>query len=519
MQNKSSFGSALLLALLALSGCQSYDQKTSGRDASVRSGNITAMVAQANRDAELNRDNKDTVLYRLEQGAILRMAGLSEDAPAPAPTDIALAPTDIAPALGGPDGGAPVLSAADRFYTESIAAFNAAEERIQQFDEQAKVRIGAEAGALLTNQANLPYRGKDYDRIMMNTYQALNYLRLGNNDAARVELNRALQRQREAVEANARRIEEAKELAAKARAGEIADEQGRQASSYDVDQARNDPNSGAAFAAIENELNSVIRAYGDYVNPFSVFLDGLYFLHLGADASDLERARVSLQRVASMNPDNRFLPAELEAASTAATPQRVTYVLFETGTAANRDQIRIDIPVGLVTNRISYVGAAFPRLRFNDQYLRLLHVSNGLTSHRTELICSMDSVIAQDFKNEWPTILTKTLISTATKALIDAAIQNEARKQGWQAQLAAALITGIAQAAVNIADTRTWRTLPKEFQYARIDNPADGLITLSDGLREYSVFVDPDAVNVVYVKSTSPSAPLFTSTFKLDKYL
>jgi len=40
-------------------------------------------------------------------------------------------------------------------------------------------KISNEAGALLSNQANLPYEGRAYDGIMLNTYKALNYLQLG----------------------------------------------------------------------------------------------------------------------------------------------------------------------------------------------------------------------------------------------------------------------------------------------------------------------------------------------------
>jgi len=41
----------------------------------------------------------------------------------------------------------------------------------------------------------------------------------------------------------------------------------------------------------------------------------------------------------------------------------------------------------------------------------------------------MDSVVSLDFKNEWPTVLTKTLISTALKATVDAVVQKQASEQ------------------------------------------------------------------------------------------
>lgn len=506
-----------LLSIILASGCQSYQNVSADRDAAVRAGDYKAAAEQANRDAEKNKDNKDTILYRLEQGSILRAASIAE---APQPTS---QPTlEIAPQTGVTNQQTDtnmleigtILSPSQQLLVNSIEAFDAAEERINRYEEEAKVKLASETGALLTNQANLPYRGFSYDKVMLNTYKTLNYLQMGDIDKARVELNRAYQRQSDAVAENAKRIEEAKEIAAKAKAGELKDDKGKGAA-YDVDQARTDSTTGNMINQYEAELDEAIRAYGDYVNPFSVFLDGLYFLYHGVDGSDFERSRMSLERVVNMAPSNPYVAVDLDAAAKGQTPNNVTYIFFETGSAPHRDQVRIDIPVGIATNRLSYVGAAFPKLKFNDNYVRTLTVNDGVQDYQTSLLCSMDSVIAQDFKNEWPSILTKTMVSTATKALIDAAIQNEAKRHGWQAQLAAKLVTGITQASVNIADTRTWRSLPKEFQYARVETPQDGIITISDGIRHSSFTVDPNRVNVIYVKSPSPEAPLLATAFEL----
>ena len=92
--------------------------------------------------------------------------------------------------------------------------------------------------------------------------------------------------------------------------------------------------------------------------------------------------------------------------------------------------------------------------------------------------------------------------------------------------------------AVNIADTRTWTTLPKEFQICRLPTPADGKIDLStpNGMK-LSVTLGGSGsgtkidltstngmqaslnagglVNVVYVKSITSGTPLLVSQFKL----
>ncbi|HYD82575.1 MAG TPA: hypothetical protein VEA63_00955, partial [Opitutus sp.] len=58
-------------------------------------------------------------------------------------------------------------------------------------------------------------------------------------------------------------------------------------------------------------------------------------------------------------------------------------------------------------------------------------------------------------------------------------------------------------------------SLPKEFQYARILTPADRQLTLTAGTTTQTVSLVPGAVNVVYVKSASSSAPLLVSQFAI----
>ncbi len=517
--------SVALPLFLSLTGCQTYTAKTQDRDEAVRSGDIATALARAEKDAESNQDTKDAILYRLEQGAILRAAALA-NLPAPgSPTQPleAAGQTQTNQALNAaaPDQIAPRIA----YLTRSVASFEEAARRIARYEEEAKIKVGAEAGAMLTNQANLPYRGRAYDKVMLHTYQALNYLQLSDPDAARVELNRALQSQRDAVEANAKRIQEAQQLADDAKSGKVADDKGRPGSNYDSDRAKRDPKTSAALSSVEGKLDAAILPYGNYVNPFTTFLDALVFTHQAADASDVERARKSWERVVSFSPSNPYAQADYRAVEpdlqspAAPAPASLTYVLFETGAAPYRDQIRIDLPLFIATGSISYVGMALPELsRVSGHAPSLSVTGEGGQSYPAALVASMDSVVAQDFKNEWPIILTKTIVSTATKATIDAILQKQMQDQaGPTGALLFSLATAITQAAVNIADTRTWRSLPKEFHYARLATPSDGLLTLTAGNQTRTVTLEPAAVQVVYVKSPSATAPLFVGQFILKK--
>ena len=130
----------------------------------------------------------------------------------------------------------------------------------------------------------------------------------------------------------------------------------------------------------------------------------------------------------------------------------------------------------------------------------------------------MDSVIAQDFKNELPTVITKTIAATVIKGAAGYAVNSAANQAGGhELGLFAQIATALYQLSVNIADLRTWLTLPKEFLLCRIPTPADRKIELQtpNGAQRVVVTLDEGVMNLVYVKSMVASGPLFVSQMKL----
>ena len=509
-------GHAALLLLAVASPAALFKKSTSDFPATYRSGNVAAAVASVDKESAGNADSRDALLWKLEQGATLRTAALTEPGSVPALAD---------PAPAVQPGGAPAApvapstpaDVANAYLKHSLLAFDLAEEKVNSYEEQSKVKVASEAGAALTNLSTLPYRGRAYDKVMMNAFKALDYMQLGQRDNARVELNRALQRQRDAVAQNEKRIADAQETAQKAKNGEVQDENGKSAS-YDVDKAQSDAKTGPALNEVLVASTANMAGYGDYVNPFAVFLDALFFTMNGEGGSDWERGRKSMERVALMVPANPYVKADLVLATAAAegkSPEGITYVIFETGTGPDRDEVRIDIPTFLVTGKIAYVGAAFPKLKFNPNFVPALRIKSGELSIATATLSNIDSVVANDFKNEWPVVVTKTLVATATKAIVQASAQKSADHVGGMAGLLGKVALTTFNAATVHADTRTWSSLPKEFQYARLNTPADRQLTLAAGNDTRTVTLVPGAVNVVYVKSISPASSLLVSQFAI----
>jgi hypothetical protein len=519
---------ALGVFALSITGCRTHNQQDKGTPL-WKQGKVTEAAAAFTKKANSQADTKDTIIWRLGQGTALRTAGQVK---------------------------------------ESQVAFEQAEAKISTYEERAKVRLGNEAGAMLSNQDNLPYEGRDYDKVMLSTYKALNYIQLGDFEKARPELIRAFQRQQDAVENNKKQIEKAEEKIKKA-AGDKTVAEGEKAADdktvtegekaaddktvtegekaaddktvteepklaaaepgtveektakaeSSADKARQDPKVSSALSTNYFELDT-LKAYADYVNPFPVYLDGIYFLNFSAGGSDLERARKSFERVRGLSGDNKYIKADLEAADTALRGEPVpptTYIIFETGCAPWRGQIRIDIPLFFIgSGNVPYVGAAFPRLKFDDNYVSSLTVSADGTDDTTITVASMDSVVGQSFKNELPTIITKTLVSTTIKAGIAYGINKAVSDQNAIAGIFAKVITGLGQAAMNIADLRTWTTLPKEFQICRIPTPTNQVITLSTpaSAQKVEVKVEPNSVNLIYVKAINATNTLIVNQVK-----
>jgi hypothetical protein len=412
---------AAVVGLLA-TGCKTYKEQNRVIDY-WHQGRLTNAVAEATKMADKNANNKDAIIWRLEQGAVLRANGQYED---------------------------------------SNKAFNAAQDKMDQYAQEAKVKISNETGALLSNQAELPYEGRGYDGIMLNTYEALNYLALGEPDKARPELIHAYQRQQDAVQDNQKRIEKVQDQAAKNK------------DSAAIRKAQNNPGLQSQIQNSSTNLNR-LKPYAAYVNPFTVYLDGLFFMTDAADGSDLERAHKSFQRVAEMAPDNRYVKEDLAMVNNLINNggplPPTTFVIFETGCAPVRDQVRISIPI--IVTKVSYIGAAFPTLKPQGNYVSSLTVTADGKSVDTSLVSDMDSVIGLDFKNEMPIVITKTIAATVVKGVAAYAANQAANQQSDWAGLLAQIGTAIYQAAVNIADERTWTTLPKEFQVCHFPTPPD----------------------------------------------
>ena len=397
------------------------------------------------------------------------------------------------------EAGAVYMAAGD--LEKAGASLDAADERMWEYlDDAPEIRVSEQAAAILTNQTIITYYGRPHDRIMCSTYKGLNFLLASDLEKAGVSFRRAQEWQKDAYDKNASEIAELEK-----KSGEAAQSKG-----YDTQRAMEDPRAKQGFDSAYGPLREM-QGYGDFEVPYATFLRGLRF-QLAGGASELEQATGCFRRVAGMLPeaDRGPLMADAQATEAAMTGARIpptVYVVFESGMAPWLDELRIDIPLFL--QRVPYVGAAFPLLKFKEGATAGLRLRAGGQETSAILLTDMDRVVAEDFNRRLPAIITMTLVSSATKAIAVYLAQEAASEQNSNAALLIAIGGAIYQASTNSADLRTWLTLPKHVYYARCAAPADGVveIELGDGQKIGPIEVESTGPTIVHVRAPRIGVP------------
>lgn len=344
---------------------------------------------------------------------------------------------------------------------ESNNYFDRSEEMLNFFDYQ-NAAVDSIA-AIVVNENIIPYLGEEYDGIMVNTYKALNFMALGENDQARVEFNRALDRQRRAKEKFAREIEKLQ--------NELDKEQEKEGSQVkkNVDNSEIDQLITGRYPGIYE-----FEAYPDFVNPFTTYMAGVFFNLIG----DHSKAVTFLKESYGMVRDNEYLAQDLavtEQVLDGRTELKDTvWVIFENGMGPVREEFRIDIPLFIASDDVQYFGIALPRLVFREQAYPYLSIKADGNNYNTQIIGNMDRIVQTEFSKDFKGILTRAIISATAKVVAQYAL----RKKDNSSPQIVSFLAAVYSYATTAADVRIWTTLPKNFQVARLPIPPDRLITI-----------------------------------------
>jgi len=345
---------------------------------------------------------------------------------------------------------------------ESNNHFDRSEEMLNFFDYQNTTADSV--AAIAVNENVIPYLGEEYDGIMVNTYKALNFMALGENDQARIEFNRALDRQRRAKEKFAGEIKKLQ--------NELDKEQQKEGS-----QAKKNVDNPEINQLITDRYPGLyeFEAYPDFVNPFTTYIAGVFFNLVG----DHSKAATFLKESYGMVSDNDYVARDLAVTEQVldgkAELKDTVWVIFENGMGPVKEEARIDIPLFIASDQVKYFGIALPILVFREQAYPYLSIKSGDKSYNTQIVANMDRVVQTEFSKDFKGILTRAIMSATAKVIAQYALN---KKDDTSPKIISLLAT-VYSYATTAADVRIWTTLPKNFQVARLPIPPDRLITIS----------------------------------------
>ena len=390
-------------------------------------------------------------------------------------------------------------------FDASQTAFDRAEAKLLwKADEISDVGEFLEEGLTIVGSDLISsYHGNIYDGVLINTYKAMNALDMGDEARARVEFNRADQRQANAVHQLASKVralaEEDPEEAAD------SEEQSQQVDQTLAEATKPDGELGKRLAAVR-----ALGEYRDLRNPFTDWLHGAFRLATGEAnrASDLFRNAVVLDGERNSYVKEDFRVAEEAAGSTTGVARRV-WIVHEDGIGPRLDEFRVDLPVFMPTGQL-YAGIAVPEFVAGATGVGSLIVEAGGANYRTEPLLNVDRYAATEFRAGYDAIIGKAVASAVVKVVAQIAVHQAADEMD-NALLGALLKVGttMAAAATTQADTRMWRALPQSINVASLPWPADDriLITAGSGSEIADVQLPSAAFVIVTVKTVSASVP------------
>ena len=428
-----------LLLGIALQGCATYSHFSGDYRATLRTRNYEA----ADSTIEKGPKRGNELLYHLEKGLLAHYRG---------------------------------------HYAMSNRYFSAA-ERIS--DKLFTRSISREAAALLTNDAVRKYRGDSFEMVAVHYYRALNYWYLGLPEDALVECRKA-----------------------NLRLNQYAIHNGQ--ASYKND-AFIHYITGLFYEAT-GELNDAYVSYQHARDAYSHYEKTFNIAPPQTVATDLEHMAAVLDgggtdtRLAAFNSmpamaatGNGELVLFLEIG---LIPRKVEELiklpLYEDDFKRDKEskKVAVDIsrryrvrPIGDVED---WLYVALPKYEFSIPHTQRVRILAGDHVVQTQIAQNYAAIAKASLKDNYPKIMVRTIARGFVKYL---AYREAEKENKW-----AGLFVSLLNAATEIADTRSWVSLPHNIQIGRIELPPGTHAITLEALDDNGQIIEIETFSTVEIR-------------------
>ncbi len=325
-------------------------------------------------------------------------------------------------------------------------------------------------GAVLINENVKTYRGNIYEGVMFNYYKALNAMAKGDYALARVEFNRANDRQRRAKDYFRKDIQKA------------LDEQ-KQQNAQDANLKNIDvSSSNKSISPILHQNYSNLKnfnAYTGFINPSVSYVSALFFMLENdySKAMDLYKESYGINNASVIVSDLEVL----EKRKYGYNQSKYTWVIIEEGQSAQKVEFSLDLPAYLVSHNVLHVGISLPELtmgRLSAKDYRAVSANNPSIIYQASEVSDLDRVIANEFEKQLPFIVTRAVSSAVLKSVTQSVLSDNFGIYG-------ALAGMLYSISTNSADIRISTALPKRTMVMQIAHRQEDVIIESDGKQLY----------------------------------
>lgn len=341
-------------------------------------------------------------------------------------------------------------------WTQSRKDFALVSEVLDEDAAKAKLRLSSGAAnmaSLVTSDNVITYQVPPYEQTMLHSYQALNYLFLGQLEGALVEVRRANLVQEKALKEHL----------------------------YDLD--KGDINvDKQSFNHVYPSMSAMIGDIKNgFQNAYTFYLSGLLY----EAALQPNDAYIDYKRALEIYPNNHYLQKDvlrlatklgMTADLTALTAKYGAYeapkmanagelvILIENGAINPKQEVSLNLPIFSAVNQPRLFSFALPV--YNGTLVKYPSLTINLAgqTYTSEQIVRLQSLAAKELQQQMPSLLTRQALRLVAKENLRTTMS----QQGGDIGNILAVLYNVASEQ---ADTRSWLTLPDEVQILRLSLP------------------------------------------------
>ncbi|MCU0289728.1 MAG: hypothetical protein MUF15_25460 [Acidobacteria bacterium] len=352
-------------------------------------------------------------------------------------------------------------------YDKSRELFKIAEDQIEKFEERAKLSardVVDNAKSALASDMELPYKGEMFEKIMVNTMLAVNYLLKGDLEGANVEVRRAEIRQKEMETKHQEELDQIEKQKKKEKVDERTLDSIYQ--NYNI----LDEYAAKVISSFQNgftyflggmvyELNkSANDAYQDYFKSFSLYKNK-YTLEKLIELSKILNMQTEYEKWTGMYKElfNSDIQINSPISNSNVTNSELVVIYF-CGNIPRKTEAKFSLWTQQKTFNVAFPFYDTNTFSWDNNYLEINH--NGNLLGKTEIVLDFIPIVIKSLKEKLPGIVIRQIVRLISKNEVE---KNAGKAGGIWGKLAAKIVNTVTERA----DLRGWYELPGNIQVFR----------------------------------------------------